>query len=199
MLSLPTRTRSRSARLEARRSPEKRGLIKLDRLDLQPPPSLLRVRREMVSGHLSLLFAISLCVWGVSSSVIGSDDPSSLENGSDDSCASDDVYDWSSADPSKLAALVFQNNLTGACLGKQLSLHGSAGGPPSLVQRDRNPQGDATQTISLDTRPTPAPTGDPSPGTTVHIKDKRDFALLMPGRQGGEFYLYPSIHPQSLI
>lgn len=183
-----------------RRSLERRGLIKLDRprLDLHlllPYASAVK----MVSGHLSLLFAIFLCVWRVSSVVIGGEDPPSLANSGDDFCASDEVYDWSSADPSKLAALVFQNNLTGACLGKQLPLHGSAGGPPSLVQRDRSPRGDATQTISLDTRPTPAPTGDPSPGTTVHIKDKRDFALLMPGRQGGEFYLYPSIHPQSLI
>ncbi len=41
--------------------------------------------------------------------------------------------------------------------------------------------------VPADTRPTPEPTGDPSPSTTVHITSADDFALLMPSRQGGRF------------
>lgn len=40
----------------------------------------------------------------------------------------------------------------------------------------------------LDTRPTPDPTGAPSDTTTVHITSQADFSLLLPGRQGGEYY-----------
>ncbi|KAI0041956.1 hypothetical protein FA95DRAFT_1500726 [Auriscalpium vulgare] len=38
--------------------------------------------------------------------------------------------------------------------------------------------------VPQDTRPTPAPTGDPSPSTTVHINSVDDFALLLPSRAG---------------
>ncbi|KAI0063809.1 hypothetical protein BV25DRAFT_1914881 [Artomyces pyxidatus] len=41
-----------------------------------------------------------------------------------------------------------------------------------------------TPTTPQDTRPTPAPTGDPSPSTTVHITDEGDFALLLPNTAG---------------
>ncbi|TFK70758.1 hypothetical protein BDN72DRAFT_766053 [Pluteus cervinus] len=35
-----------------------------------------------------------------------------------------------------------------------------------------------------DTRPTPAPTGDPSSDTTVHINDETDFSLILPRTSG---------------
>lgn len=38
---------------------------------------------------------------------------------------------------------------------------------------------------SLNTAPTPAPTGPNTSGTTVHILSETDFALLLPSRQGG--------------
>ena len=54
------------------------------------------------------------------------------------------------------------------------------GGPlkkrsPSPIRRD-----------DLDTSPTPAPTGPSVDNTTVHITDENDFALLLPGWDGGE-------------
>jgi hypothetical protein len=39
----------------------------------------------------------------------------------------------------------------------------------------------------LDTRPTPPPTGDPSPTTTVQIFDEKDFSLISPGNPQGVF------------
>ncbi|OBZ65617.1 hypothetical protein A0H81_14428 [Grifola frondosa] len=36
--------------------------------------------------------------------------------------------------------------------------------------------------------PTPAPTGDSSPSTTVHITDEHDFTLLLPNRPGGRWH-----------
>ena len=58
-----------------------------------------------------------------------------------------------------------------------------------LVQDDSR-ELEGTKTLqkrddALDTRPTPAPTGDSSPGTTVHITNEHDFALLLPSVQGG--------------
>ncbi|KAI0783736.1 hypothetical protein C8Q75DRAFT_795274 [Abortiporus biennis] len=47
---------------------------------------------------------------------------------------------------------------------------------PTLVTRD-----DASQ-VDLDTRPTPSPTGQPSPSLTVHITDEKDFALILPDK-----------------
>ncbi|THH18185.1 hypothetical protein EW146_g2756 [Bondarzewia mesenterica] len=43
----------------------------------------------------------------------------------------------------------------------------------------------ASETADLDTRPTPQPTGDPSPSTTVHINNEQDFSLLLPNNPGG--------------
>lgn len=37
--------------------------------------------------------------------------------------------------------------------------------------------------------PTPAPTGDPSNLTTVHISDEQDFALLLPKTPNGSFFV----------
>ncbi|EGO04132.1 hypothetical protein SERLA73DRAFT_69906 [Serpula lacrymans var. lacrymans S7.3] len=50
------------------------------------------------------------------------------------------------------------------------------------LQRLHRRQDDATPTSpgNFDSRPTPAPTGDPSPSTTVHITSTGDFALLLP-------------------
>ena len=42
-----------------------------------------------------------------------------------------------------------------------------------------------TETLDVDTRPTPQPTGDPSPSTTVHINSEQDFSLLLPDTPGG--------------
>ncbi|GLB34732.1 hypothetical protein LshimejAT787_0202970 [Lyophyllum shimeji] len=36
----------------------------------------------------------------------------------------------------------------------------------------------------INTRPTPEPTGDSSPSTTVHITDKSDFSLILPNKPG---------------
>lgn len=44
----------------------------------------------------------------------------------------------------------------------------------------------------LDTRPTPEPTGDPSPSTTVHIADENNFSLLTPNKPGGMRFSHPS-------
>ncbi|ETW77728.1 hypothetical protein HETIRDRAFT_420570 [Heterobasidion irregulare TC 32-1] len=41
-----------------------------------------------------------------------------------------------------------------------------------------------TETLDADTRPTPQPTGDPSPSTTVHINSEQDFSLLLPDTPG---------------
>lgn len=38
---------------------------------------------------------------------------------------------------------------------------------------------------AYDPADTPAPTGESSPDTTVHISDTDDFALLLPSRDGG--------------
>jgi hypothetical protein len=45
----------------------------------------------------------------------------------------------------------------------------------------------STPAEGLDTRPTPPPTGDPSPTTTVHITDESDFSLIVPGDPQGIF------------
>ncbi len=44
---------------------------------------------------------------------------------------------------------------------------------PSLIRR-------------LDTRPTPAPTGPAMDSTTIHIKDRDDFAILAPATPSRE-------------
>lgn len=43
-----------------------------------------------------------------------------------------------------------------------------------------------TRRAPANTRPTPEPTGPSSRSTTVHVRDERDFALLLPDRAGGE-------------
>lgn len=43
-----------------------------------------------------------------------------------------------------------------------------------------------TRRAPANTRPTPEPTGPSSRSTTVHIRDARDFALLLPDRADGE-------------
>jgi hypothetical protein len=52
----------------------------------------------------------------------------------------------------------------------------------SKLKRTPTPTDDAPN----DT-PTPAPTGDPSNLTTVHISDEQDFALLLPKTPNGSF------------
>ncbi|KAI0266247.1 hypothetical protein BC834DRAFT_876224 [Gloeopeniophorella convolvens] len=62
--------------------------------------------------------------------------------------------------------------------------------PPSRTrasdsQVGRQRRQDASEATQVqDTRPTPEPTGDPSPATTVHITTAKDFALLLPTQPG---------------
>jgi hypothetical protein len=60
---------------------------------------------------------------------------------------------------------------------------------------------DASETLQqdLDTRPTPEPTGEPSVRTTVFVVDEKDFALLLPTRPGGMFFLAVSASPQPTL
>lgn len=109
-----------------------------------------------------------------------------------------DAYDWSSVSPPLLISLALNYNRTGSCRLDDLSPdeYGNAGSLASVQQKLPNePHAGSTRTvkredndaISQDLKPTPAPTGSSSPGTTVHIANEHDFALLLPGRQGGMY------------
>ncbi|KIP05941.1 hypothetical protein PHLGIDRAFT_481669 [Phlebiopsis gigantea 11061_1 CR5-6] len=94
--------------------------------------------------------------------------------------------------PSLLVSLaVFYNN-TGLCQIEDSSADASGGTRSSILAQEGGRPADSTRTSkrdedsdsSLDLRPTPAPTGNPQAGTTVHIASEHDFALLLPGRHG---------------
>lgn len=101
--------------------------------------------------------------------------------------------DWLPVNPSLLVSLALNLNRTGSCRLDELVTGASDDDPPVLVQQDGADFASGTKTFprrgdsatATDVRPTPAPTGDPSAGTTVHIVDEHDFALLLPSRAQG--------------
>ncbi|TFY65825.1 hypothetical protein EVG20_g5267 [Dentipellis fragilis] len=85
-----------------------------------------------------------------------------------------------------------QNNLSDLSWSSERSLLSDTDDEPTRTRMLAKDWSDATlderqdSTAPQDTRPTPAPTGDPSPSTTVHIENENDFALIMPGNPGGK-------------
>ncbi|KAG6856974.1 hypothetical protein H0H87_011363 [Tephrocybe sp. NHM501043] len=58
--------------------------------------------------------------------------------------------------------------------------------PTPVVRRAVNTSpSPTTGANTLDTRPTPDPTGDPSSSTIVHINSESDFSLILPNQPGG--------------
>ncbi|KAA1475036.1 hypothetical protein DENSPDRAFT_841754 [Dentipellis sp. KUC8613] len=83
-----------------------------------------------------------------------------------------------------------QNNLSDLPWSSERSLLSDTGDEPTRTRMLAKDWSDSTlderqdPTPPEDIRPTPAPTGDPSPSTTVHIENENDFALIMPGNPG---------------
>lgn len=102
--------------------------------------------------------------------------------------ANGNMLDWMPANPSLLVSLALTLNRTGLCNFDDLLAEttGDESGPTLLrVQGTKTlPRRQDEPNMPTDLRPTPAPTGTPSPDTTVHISDEHDFALLLPDRQG---------------
>ncbi len=69
---------------------------------------------------------------------------------------------------------------------KTVSFPGHLHGHPSKTRKVPRSQ-------PQDVRPTPAPTGNPSPTTTVHIDNEHDFAILLPERPQG-IWIFLSSH-----
>ncbi|KAH7920765.1 hypothetical protein BV22DRAFT_1097634 [Leucogyrophana mollusca] len=78
-----------------------------------------------------------------------------------------------------------QGFTTGSCGSSKLirkRKDGVKGHQVDIRKRQDSPSPTASE--NLDARPTPQPTGDPSPSTTVHIAGGMDFALLLPQANG---------------
>lgn len=104
-----------------------------------------------------------------------------------------DAYSGLFLNPALLVSLALNYDRTGSCRLDDPPMDASGkAGSPTLVQQN-GPRVGSTRAVkreddessSLDLRPTPAPTGSSSPGTTIHIASEHDFALLLPGRLRG--------------
>ena len=98
-------------------------------------------------------------------------------------------YDWISFNPSILVSLALNFNRTGSCRLDALLAESLYRDSATVTKWDFSGM-KTTKTLdkkddTLNLKPTPAPTGTSSPGTTVHITDEHDFALLLPSRRGG--------------
>ena len=144
----------------------------------------------MVFGYsclvcFSLLFSVA-CYAAAESNYGSTEDDGSLERCMNQLAdASGDLFDWASVNPSLLVSLALDLNRTGSCRWEAFIDEDT-----QVLLQETSRKLEATKTgkrrhDTLDTRPTPAPTGGSSPGTTVHITNERDFALLLPSQKGG--------------
>lgn len=137
----------------------------------------------------------------------GEDDDGDLGTCFDDLSANyGDIDDWAFLNPSMMVSLALAFNRTGSCRLDSF-LHALSDNQVPTSTTPEKPDGldfsgDQNDMYRmqkrddyLDTRPTPAPTGDPSSGTTVHITDEDDFALLLPVLHGG---MHDASNPQLL-